>query len=243
MKDPRIPLYLITGFLDSGKTTLLTDTLNMDYFSDGQRTVLLMCEDGETEYDPEQLSRLNTRLVPVQDQAQLNTSFLQEIDRRYQPERVLLEYNGMWPIQILRDLKLPKTWGLYQAIHVVDGVALVDREKCTGCGACAKACPNAIISIIPEHKRKPVVLCQNKDKGAQTRKACSAGCIGCMKCAKACPKQAITVENNLAYIDQEKCVGCGLCAKECPVGVIHVPAAYAQQVMSPAQEEAPAANA
>ena len=64
-----------------------------------------------------------------------------------------------------------------------------------------------------------------------------------MKCAKACPKQAITVENNLAYIDQEKCVGCGLCAKECPVGVIHVPAAYAQQVMSPAQAEAPAANA
>ena len=133
--------------------------------------------------------------------------------------------------------------GTFDAIHVVDGVALVDREKCTGCGACAKACPNAIISIIPEHKRKPVVLCQNKDKGAQTRKACSAGCIGCMKCAKACPKQAITVENNLAYIDQEKCVGCGLCAKECPVGVIHVPAAYAQQVMSPAQEEAPAANA
>ena len=131
----------------------------------------------------------------------------------------------------------------FDAIHVVDGVALVDREKCTGCGACAKACPNAIISIIPEHKRKPVVLCQNKDKGAQTRKACSAGCIGCMKCAKACPKQAITVENNLAYIDQEKCVGCGLCAKECPVGVIHVPAAYAQQGMSPAQEEAPAANA
>ena len=121
MKDPRIPLYLITGFLDSGKTTLLTDTLNMDYFADGQRTVLLMCEDGETEYDPEQLSRLNTRLVPVQDQAQLNTSFLQEIDRRYQPERVLLEYNGMWPIQILRDLKLPKTWGLYQAIDVIDG--------------------------------------------------------------------------------------------------------------------------
>ena len=112
----------------------------------------------------------------------------------------------------------------FDAIHVVDGVALVDREKCTGCGACAKACPNAIISIIPEHKRKPVVLCQNKDKGAQTRKACSAGCIGCMKCAKACPKQAITVENNVAHIDQSKCVGCQLCVKECPVGVIHVPA-------------------
>ena len=68
MPDSRIPLYLITGFLDSGKTTLLSDTLNMDYFNDGQRTVLLMCEDGEEEYDPEFLSRRNCRLVPIQDQ-------------------------------------------------------------------------------------------------------------------------------------------------------------------------------
>ena len=112
----------------------------------------------------------------------------------------------------------------FDAIHVVDGIAKVDREKCVGCGACSKACPNSIIAIIPEHKRKPVVACQNKDKGALTRKACSAGCIGCMKCAKACPKEAITVENNLAYIDQSKCVGCQLCVKECPVGAIKVPA-------------------
>ena len=121
MPDSRIPLYVITGFLDSGKTTLLTDTLNMDYFNDGQRTVLLMCEDGEEEYDQQQLSHRNCRLIPIEDQEQLNTAFLQEIDRRYQPERVLLEYNGMWPMDILRDLKLPKGWGLYQSIHVIDG--------------------------------------------------------------------------------------------------------------------------
>ena len=100
----------------------------------------------------------------------------------------------------------------------MDGIAKVDRAKCVGCGACAAVCPNSVISVIPEHKRKPVVLCQNKDKGGDTRKACTAGCIGCMKCAKACPKEAITVENNLAH------VGCQLCVKECPVGVIHVPA-------------------
>ena len=121
MSDSRIPLYLITGFLDSGKTTLLTDTLNMDYFNDGQRTVLLMCEDGETEYDQQQLSHRNCRMIPVENREQLTTDFLMEVDRRYQPERVLLEYNGMWPIQHLRDTKLPKTWGLYQAIHVIDG--------------------------------------------------------------------------------------------------------------------------
>ena len=112
----------------------------------------------------------------------------------------------------------------FDAIHIVDGIAKVDRAKCVGCGACAAVCPNSVISVIPEHKRKPVVLCQNKDKGGDTRKACTAGCIGCMKCAKACPKEAITVENNLAHIDQDKCVGCQLCVKECPVGVIHVPA-------------------
>jgi len=120
MSDNRIPLYLITGFLDSGKTTLLSDTLNMDYFNDGQRTVLLRCEDGEEEYDQEFLSKRNCRLIPIEDQSQLTTDFLQEVDRRYQPERVLLEYNGMWPIDVLRKLKLPKRWGLYQAIDVID---------------------------------------------------------------------------------------------------------------------------
>ena len=120
MSDPRIPVYLITGFLDSGKTTLLTETLGMDDFNDGERTVLLMCEDGEVEYDQAQLSKRNCRVVPVDSQEQICTPFLEEVDRRYQPERVLLEYNGMWPIQLLRDLRLPKTWGLYQAIDVID---------------------------------------------------------------------------------------------------------------------------
>ena len=120
MKEARIPIYLITGFLDSGKTTLLGDTLNMDYFNDGQRTVLLMCEDGEEEYNQDFLSKRNCRMIPVEDKEQLTTDFLLEVDRRYQPERVLIEFNGMWPLDTLRNLKLPKTWGLYQAIHVID---------------------------------------------------------------------------------------------------------------------------
>ena len=60
------------------------------------------------------------RVGPFVPEDQLPGAFLKEVDRRYQPERVLMEYNGMWPIQILRDLKLPKTWGLYQAIDVID---------------------------------------------------------------------------------------------------------------------------
>ena len=120
MSENRIPLYLITGFLDSGKTTLLSDTLNMDYFNDGQRTVLLRCEDGEEEYDQQFLSSRNCRMIPVEDQSQFTAEFLQEVDRRYQPERVLLEYNGMWPMDTLRNMKMPKRWGLYQVINVID---------------------------------------------------------------------------------------------------------------------------
>ena len=115
-----IPVYLITGFLDSGKTTLLTDTLNMDYFNDGQRTVLLRCEDGEEEFDQEHLSKRNCRVLEVNSAEELTYDFLMEIDRRYQPERVLFEYNGMWPLDKMRELKMPKSWGLYQINNVID---------------------------------------------------------------------------------------------------------------------------
>lgn len=110
----------------------------------------------------------------------------------------------------------------FDALQVVNGVALVNQEKCTGCGACAKACPKAIIHMIPDDVN-PVVLCQNTDKGAQTRKVCSTGCIGCMKCTKFCPTNAISVSNNLAVIDQSLCIACMQCADECPVSAIHVP--------------------
>lgn len=112
----------------------------------------------------------------------------------------------------------------FDAIFIVDGIAKVDREKCVGCGACSTACPNSIISIIPDHKRKPIVGCLNEEKGAITGKQCTAGCIGCTKCVKACPKDAIVMKNSVAVIDQEKCVGCQLCIKECPKKVIVVPA-------------------
>ena len=103
----------------------------------------------------------------------------------------------------------------FDAIHIVDGVAKVDVDKCVACGKCVSTCPKKIIERVP-YKQAVLVACRNQDKGAVTRKICDVGCIGCMKCAKACPKQAITVENNLAYIDQEKCVGCGLCELYCP---------------------------
>ena len=107
----------------------------------------------------------------------------------------------------------------YGAIKVCNGVAVVDRELCVGCGMCAKACPNNVIRISPE-KNKVIVQCKSKDTGAKTRKVCSNGCIGCKKCEKVCKFEAIKVEDNHAFIDPEKCKNCGLCAKECPTGAI-----------------------
>ena len=99
----------------------------------------------------------------------------------------------------------------------------MDEEKCTACGACAKACPRRIIEIRPKGKnnRRMVVMCVNKDKGAIANKACKASCIGCGKCVKVCPFEAIVLENNLAYIDPAKCKSCRKCEPECPKGAIH----------------------
>jgi Na+-translocating ferredoxin:NAD+ oxidoreductase RNF subunit RnfB len=103
------------------------------------------------------------------------------------------------------------------------GLPVVDEEKCTACGACVKACPKAIIELRNKGRRnmRVYVSCVNKDKGAVARKACKAACIGCGKCAKVCPFEAITVENNVAYIDYTKCKLCKKCVAECPTGAIH----------------------
>ena len=103
----------------------------------------------------------------------------------------------------------------FNAIGIVNGVAWVDRENCVGCGACAKACPNNLIALIPKSSLV-YVACSNKDKGASTRKQCSAGCIACQKCVKTCKFDAISIVDNHAVIDPEKCKNCGMCAKVCP---------------------------
>ncbi|MBO7300630.1 MAG: Fe-S cluster domain-containing protein [Tidjanibacter sp.] len=112
----------------------------------------------------------------------------------------------------------------FNALHInpTTGLPEVDEEKCTACGACVKACPKMIIELRKKAPkgRKIYVSCVNKAKGAVARKACKVACIGCGKCAKVCAHDAITVENNLAYIDYAKCKMCRKCVVECPTGAI-----------------------
>jgi Na+-translocating ferredoxin:NAD+ oxidoreductase RNF subunit RnfB len=109
----------------------------------------------------------------------------------------------------------------FDAIHVVNGVAVVDSDKCTGCSSCIAECPNKLIELVP-HKSNVKVGCSSRDKGKDVKAACSIGCIGCKLCVKACEFDAIHVEDNLAYIDYSKCTNCGKCAAVCPVKVIQV---------------------
>ena len=112
----------------------------------------------------------------------------------------------------------------FDAIHIVNGVAEVDLEKCVACGACVDACPRNIIQIIPRNSKKYTELrCSSHDKGPATRKACDNGCIGCKLCVKACPKEgAIEVDNFLAKINYDICIGCGICSRACPRQLITV---------------------
>lgn len=102
------------------------------------------------------------------------------------------------------------------------GLPVISDEKCVACGACVKACPRNLIELRKKAKkdRKIYVACSNCDKGGPAIKACKAACIACGKCFKVCEFGAITIENNLAYIDAQKCTFCRKCVTECPTGCI-----------------------
>jgi electron transport complex protein RnfB len=112
----------------------------------------------------------------------------------------------------------------FDAIHMdpVTRLPVVVDDKCTACGACVDACPRNIIELRKKFKkdRKIYVSCMNEEKGGVARKHCSVACIGCSKCLKVCEFDAITMENNLAFIDSEKCRFCRKCMPECPTGSI-----------------------
>lgn len=106
-------------------------------------------------------------------------------------------------------------------INPETGLPRFNEHLCVACGSCMKACPRGLIEARTLIEGNLVyVACNNKEKGGDAKKNCAVACIGCKKCEKTCGQTAITVENNMAYIDDTKCTGCGNCLENCPTGAI-----------------------
>ena len=113
------PVYIINGFLESGKTEFITFTLGQPYFQIKGRTLLILCEEGENEYDPALLKKSRTDVVLIEEEEEFNPNHLIELEKQYKPARIIIEYNGMWLIQDLVDA-MPDNWLGYQCLATAD---------------------------------------------------------------------------------------------------------------------------
>ena len=120
-KEMEIPVYLFMGFLESGKTSFIQDTLEEDYFNDGQRTLLFACEEGMEKYDEELLKRTNTTIVYVEEEEDFNRDFLISKVLQYYPDRVIVEYNGMWSVERMLTQMDNTPLLVFQTIVLVNG--------------------------------------------------------------------------------------------------------------------------
>ena len=116
-----IPVYFFTGFMDSGKTTLIQETLFENGFAeDDDRILIIACEDGDVEYDTEKLRTINASVATIDTEAEFNTEHLQEIADQYRPDVVFVEYNGTWGVGEVYEMELPKNWVIVQSLATVD---------------------------------------------------------------------------------------------------------------------------
>lgn len=115
--DEVMPVFLINGFLEAGKTSFLRLTMEQEYFHTEGKTLLIVCEEGDIEYDDEVLADSRTTVIYLDNLSEMTPARLEELELRYNPERVLLEWNGIWNQD---DLKLPPDWTVYQQVTIID---------------------------------------------------------------------------------------------------------------------------
>ncbi len=114
------PVFLINGFLESGKTTFITETMKDPQFAKAGKVLILMCEEGEIEYDEVALAKKNVSILPIEEMDQLNPDFLKQLEKFYHPDMVMVEFNGMWKTEDFFNLELPENWALGQIITLMD---------------------------------------------------------------------------------------------------------------------------
>lgn len=114
-----IPVYLFTGFLESGKTRFIQETLEDERFNSGERTLLILCEEGIEEYEPSKFSGKNVFIKTIDEKEELSTEALEAWLKETRSIRVIIEYNGMWPMDLLYNA-MPKKWTVYQEMMFAD---------------------------------------------------------------------------------------------------------------------------
>ena len=124
MKEPDVMVYLMTGFLDSGKTQFLNFTLSQDYFQIDGKTLLILCEEGEEEYSKEYLEENDMVLLKIDKFEQLNAAFFTNCEKNYHPAQVVIEYNGMWKLEDLLSIRYPRSFELQGVYSTVNGTTL-----------------------------------------------------------------------------------------------------------------------
>ena len=112
------PVYMINGFLESGKTEFICFTLSQSYFQVKGKTLLLLCEEGEVEYEEELLKKSRTVVEVIENEEDFNPNHLTELEKKHKPERIIVEFNGMWNY---KNVKLPWYWKIEQQITTIDG--------------------------------------------------------------------------------------------------------------------------
>ena len=115
-----IPVYLFTGFMDSGKTTLIKETLVENGFAEQGKSLIICCEDGDVEYDAAELDKIKTKVVMVEKEEDFTAEFLNNLNLSYLPDQVFIEYNGTWGMDVLMEMDLPKGWVIVQSLATVD---------------------------------------------------------------------------------------------------------------------------
>lgn len=119
-----IPVYIVTGLLESGKTTFIKDTLMTQDWIDPGVTVLISCEEGEEEYSEEFLQNSEIVKLDLEEQEEFNSAFLKGIDLNYQPVQVIIEYNGMWNFEDFLSVHFPKEWEIAGVYSTINGITL-----------------------------------------------------------------------------------------------------------------------